>query len=78
MDMSAPTRYQAVRDALFQLGPLATNSEVAEHVKQFSGLDFDNPSTLALYIAMVKQKMSRKGDKANKAPSGMFSFGTPG
>jgi hypothetical protein len=75
MDMSSPTRYQAVREALFELGPLATNEAVAEYVVKTFGFNFDEPRALSLYIAMVKRKMSRKGEFGSQSPSGIvFSW----
>jgi hypothetical protein len=71
--MSPSTRYQAVREALFELGPLATTEEVADYVKRWHHFEFEDLKTLALYIAMVKRKMSRKGIKGIPAPSGQFS-----
>lgn len=71
--MSAPTRYQAVREALAELGPLATTPEVAQYIRKHCGYDFEDAKVLSLYIAMVKTKMSRKpiNGKIN-TPSGMF------
>lgn len=73
--MSAPTRYQAVREALAELGPLATTPEVAQHIRKFFGYDFEDAKVLSLYIAMVKTKMSRKPlNGRTNTPSGMFSL----
>jgi hypothetical protein len=74
MDMSAVTRYQAVREALFELGPVATNAEVAHYVKDHHQMDFNDSRVLSLYIAMVKRKMSRTGEMANISPSGTFGY----
>jgi hypothetical protein len=71
--MNPTTRYQAVRDALFQLGPLATVQEVAAYVKQHHHLEFDDLKALSLYMGMVKSKMSRTGQHASKTPSGNFT-----
>jgi hypothetical protein len=71
--MTSPTRYQAVREALFELGPLATQADVAEYVCDQHGYQFPDKQILALYIAMVKSKMSRKPRKDSNPPSGMYS-----
>lgn len=70
--MSLPTRYQAVREALFEVGPFADQTEIAEFVRKQYGYDFDDKRILALYIAMVKSKMSRKPLKDSNPPSGMY------
>ena len=75
--MNSATRYQAVRDAMYQLGPLATNGEVAQYVQDHFGIKLSDPRVLSLYMAMVKRKMSRKGEKADEYPSGTFSFNAP-
>lgn len=74
MNTSPTTRYQAVRSALQELGPLATLVDVARYVKDNFGFDFDDPKTVSLYVAMVKSKMSRKPLGSKNAPSGMFSI----
>ena len=71
--MSATTRYQAVREALCELGPLATVAEVAAYVKQYHKYEFRDTQALSVYIAMVQRKMSRKPLKDSMTPSGMFS-----
>ena len=71
--MSSPTRYQAVRDALFELGPLATQADIAEYVRDQHGYQVPDQQILALYIAMVKSKMSRKPLKEGNPPSGTYS-----
>jgi hypothetical protein len=71
--MSAATRYQAVREALIELGPLSTLDEVATYVKHHHGYEFKDPRALSVYVAMVKKKMSRK---ESPWPSGMFILGT--
>ena len=71
--MTSPTRYQAVRDALFELGPLATPADIAEYVRDQHGYEFADKRILSLYIAMVKRKMSRKPLKEGNPPSGMYS-----
>lgn len=75
--MQPNTRYQAVRTALMELGPATSAEEVARFVKEQFGMDFDNVKTVALYIAMVKSKMSRKPEAGNNAPSGMFPARNP-
>lgn len=72
--MRPNTRYQAVRAALMDLGPTITPAEVAQYVKDQFGMTFDNLKTVALYIAMVKSKMSRKPFAGNNVPSGEFSL----
>lgn len=73
MNKSPTTRYQAVRSALQELGPLANMEDVAKYVKVNHGFDFDDLKTVSLYVAMVKSKMSRKPLGSKNAPSGMFS-----
>ncbi len=53
------TRYQAVRAALLELGPTATNEAVADYCKRHHNISFDDRHTVVLYISMVNSKMSR-------------------
>lgn len=71
--MGTVTRYQAVREALLELGPLATVEEVGQYVRHYHGYTFKDAQALAVYITMVQQKMSRKPLKKSLSPSGMFS-----
>lgn len=66
--MAKLTRFQAVREALLELGASATNEEVGRYVAEQFGYDFGDPGNLALYISMVNSKMVRKGIKS-KNPS---------
>lgn len=71
--MSAATRYQAVREAMSELGPLASPEEVANYVKCYHGHQFSDSRVLALYIAMVQKKMSRKPRSDTLSPSGDYT-----
>lgn len=74
MNTSHTTRYQAVRTALQELGPLATLAEVAQYVRDHHGFEFEDPKTVSLYVAMVKSKMSRKPLGSHNSPSGSYSI----
>jgi hypothetical protein len=66
--MARLTKFQAVRTALQDLGPGASNEEIRAYVAKEFGIDFPDPNALALYISMVNSKMTRKG-VASKMPS---------
>jgi hypothetical protein len=72
--MSATTRYQAVREAILELGPLATVDEIGEYIKRFHQYTFPDQHSLSVYITMVQRKMSRKPRGQKMSPSGMFTF----
>jgi hypothetical protein len=71
--MSATTRYEAVREAIWELGPLATVDEIGEYLTRHHKFTFRDRHSLAVYLAMVQRKMSRKPLRENASPSGMFS-----
>jgi len=71
--MGSVTRYQAVREALLEQGPLATAEEIGRYVEQHHGYTFKDGQALSVYIAMVQGKMSRKPLKKSMSPSGMFT-----
>jgi hypothetical protein len=72
--MNTATRYQAVRDAICELGPLATVDEIGEYLKRHHNYSFPDRHALSAYIMMVQKKMSRKPRADKLSPSGMFSF----
>jgi len=68
--MSSVTRSQAIREALLVLGPAATALEVGRYVERLHGHHFDDQRALAVFIAMVRNKMSRKPYRPDLASSG--------
>jgi hypothetical protein len=61
--MEQPTRAQAIREAVFELGAGATPAMIAEYVRRHYGFVFNDLKYLSALIAMVNQKMDRKNKR---------------
>jgi hypothetical protein len=59
--MAKLTRFQAIREALIELGTSASNDEIGRYVAQEHGYEFPDAGALALFISMVNSKMTRTG-----------------
>jgi hypothetical protein len=61
--MDKPTRAQAIREAVLELGATATPTAIADYIRKHHGYVFKDMNYLSALIQMVDQKMDRKNPK---------------